>query len=402
MARSTLLTLAALSGLGVGLCARDAAAQSNDTSGFTFQPGPGLTVIWRPYAEVETGYDSNLDNEVNGEGSWFEKLETGGSLKATREGQTYYFTFKARDAHFNDLDVSNRWEIKTSADATFDLSDTDTLNFTAAYHRDFFSIDRANVYSSDAEYSRRTDDYRFRFQVRSTVEQNLSSEPQGNDSLDVFQATRGEAYDFSRTEGYTTLLTNTRGVLQPFVIYDLAWLDYFGQVSNPLIDRNALDQHGVAGLRFQPSESFRVDLGARANYRDFEDSVTTDFTSVYPDVNIYWQPMDTVKVTALLERVIKEPSTSFGLADDVRTVGMTFDWNVTPTWLLSMAGYYDRVEAIGDTLQFNKYLSTVSLTHFPNDHLEVFLSLMGKWSDEEVTGDSYDRYKAGLGAKIRF
>lgn len=375
---------------------------ADDGSGFTFKPVDGTEVVWRPYIETEGGYDSNLDNLVNGPGSAFEKTETGGSLKINRPGETYYFTALGRQAVFMDLEDSNRWEVKLSGDATFDLSATDTLNLTTAYHRDFFSLDHADIYTSDIEYAKKEADYRFRLQARSTTEANIGGNQQGGQARDVFNVTRGKAYDYSKTEGYTTLLGFTRSVVQPFAIYDIANLDYFSQVANPLIDRNAVEQYGIAGLRFQFSADLRVDVGGRINYRDFEDKTTTDFTSSFGDVNVFWQPLENVKITMVMERVIKEPSTSFGLADDVRTGGVTLDWNITRDWLLSGAGYYDRVEAIGDDLRYNKYLATLSLTYYPNEHLELFASTLAKWVDEEVTGESYDRYKAGLGARIKF
>ncbi len=379
-----------------------AVADDTTPSGFTYEPVAGTSVVWRPFVEVEGGYDSNLDGETDGAGSWFERIDTGSSLKVSRDKSTYYFTLRGRHAVFDNLDIRERWEIKASADATYELSETETLNFTTEYHHDFFSFNRANIYTSDADYALRQENYKIRLQAKSTIESNIGGNDSFGDPIDIFNVTRGAAYDYSRTDGYVALLTNTKSWLQPFAIYDYGNLDYFNQVANPIIDRNAIEHFGVAGLRFQPSEKFRIDIGGRINFRDFDDKVTTDFTSSYADVNVFWQPMDTVKITALLERVIKEPSTSFGLADDVRTVGLTFDWTFSKDWLLSATGYYDRVEAIGDDARYNKYLTTLSITYYVNDHLEVFGQALAKWVNEEVSGDAYDRYKTGLGARIKF
>lgn len=154
--------------------------------------------------------------------------------------------------------------------------------------------------------------------------------------------------------------------------------------------------------RLEFDKSFRIDVGGRVNQREFEDRDIIQFDSAFLDVNLYWRPLDAFKFTAIVERIITGPSTSFGIADDKRTVGTTLDWNFSEHWRLSGAGYYDRVEPIGDDFRYSKFLATLSLSYEPNDKLEYFLSTLGKWVNEEVTGESYDRYKIGVGARRRF
>lgn len=382
------------------MCAPNVYAGSSDGAAADVA---GYDLKFKPYIEVEGGYDSNPDNLVAKEGSSFEKMEAGLRASAERKNQYHELNLKVRDVRFNDLDRSNRWEIKAAWDSTFELSDSETLKTGTSFFRDFFSLDRANIYHSYTEYAKRTEDYRLRLQARSHVEQNIGDDGQRDETdTDIFNISRGKAFDYSKSDGQVSLLTFTRYWVQPFAIYDLADLDYFNQVSNPLVDRNALEQYGVAGLRFQFNKDFRIDVGGRVNDRDFNDKTIDRKNTAWVDVNAYWQPTDDVKLTALLERVIKEPSTSFGLADDVRTVGATFDWDFCRNWSLAVAGYYDRVEPIGDDLRYNKYLTTATLSYEPNDNLELFLSTLGKWVNEEVTGESYDRYKIGAGARLKF
>ena len=264
-------------------------------------------------------------------------------------------------------------------------------------------LERANIYSSYAEYQLRDDEYRFKIEGKNHVEQNLNSEARGTLDQDVFNISKSAAFDYSRTEAKVSLIAFTKSSwLQPFVIGDLADISYFNQSTGASIDRNADEHYGIAGVRLKFDESFRIDVGARHNMRDFEDTTFDKFDSTWFDVNVYWQPTEAFKVTAIAERFIDEPSSSFGLADDVRTTGLTVDWKFMPLWKLSTAAFYDRIEAIGDDFINNKYVTTMSLTYEPSDHVQYFLSGLGKWVKEDVSGESYERYKIGAGVRYTF
>jgi hypothetical protein len=379
-----------------------AAAVAGATTAFAEQQVPGTKVEFKPYVEAEGGYDSNSDNLVDNTPSAFEKIEGGLTLSAKTPSEYTALTLRARELHFDDIDRENRWDFKAAFDATFDLSDTQTLKVGTNYFRDFLSLDRADIISSYGDYALRTQDFRFRAEAKSHVEINIEDGGQGDETLDVFNVSRGKAFDFSRTDGRVSLLTFTRFWLQPFVIYDYANLDYFSQVSNPLIDRNANEQFGIAGARVEFDKRFRIDVGLRLNDREFDDDVVHRFSSEYVDVNMFWQPVDALKITGIVERILDEPSTSFGLADDVRSYGSTLDWDFSPRWSLSLSGYYDRVEPIGDDLLYNKLIGTVAVTYEPNDNTELFVSTLGKWVREEETGDEYTRFKVGSGVRLKY
>jgi hypothetical protein len=363
---------------------------------------PGTSFVIKPYVETEGGYDTNPDNFVDKTGSSFGKIEGGLKVESDVGGRYYGLTLKAKDVYFENLDLQNRWDFKALLDTSFELTDTQTLKLGAGYYRDFFNLERADIYTSYADYTLKGQEFRFKLEAKNHTEKNLNNEPLGNEDPDVFNISKSEAFDYARTDGKVSLLAFTKSFLQPFVIYDYAGLNYFNQVTGASIDRDAREQFGIAGVRFRFSEDFRIDLGARHNNRDFEDRNIDKFSSTFVDLNVFWQPTDAIKITTIVERFIEEPGTSFGLADDTRTAGVTFDWDFMPMWQFKAAGYYDRVEAIGDDLRYNKYVTNLSITYEPNDHVEYFLTGLGKWVDEEVTGDSYDRYKVGLGMRYSF
>ena len=363
---------------------------------------PGTTVTFKPYAEVEGGYDSNPDNLVHHKGSAFEKLEAGVVASQTTTDAFYLLALKARDVHFETLDRSQRWDFKAEAEAAFQLSDTSKLKIDGSYLHDSFSLDRADIYKARADYTYKEADYRVRLQAKSHVEKNIGGDERGALDIDVFNATRSSAFDHWRADGQIALLGFTRGWLQPFAIYDYANIDYFSQAADPSIDRNAREQFGIAGLRVQPSKDFRIDLGARLNHREFDEPTLRRFTSTFFDANLFWQPIDELKITAVIERFLRETTTAFGLADDVKSYGMTVDWRVQTAWFIKGSVYYDEIKPIGDDFKFRKVTTSLSVTYRPSDRLELFASGLTRWSHEEFSGDGYDRYKIGGGVRFKF
>jgi hypothetical protein len=364
---------------------------------------PGSTVKFKTYIEGEGGYDSNPDGLFAKQGSAFEKVEGGLRATSTTATESYELFLKARDILFNSLDDNNRWDFKGGLDTSFVMGPSQKLSLGSYYLRDFVALDKLEIVHSYGEYAITGDEYRLKFEGISHVEHNLGEDVQGpKEPLGDFNASQGKAFDFSRTDGKISGIAFTKSMLQPFLIMDAADINYFHQVTGALINRDATEEFAVAGIRFDFDKTFRVDLGGRYNRRDFDDKVFTDSDRGFVDVNAYWQPTDAFKATLVVERYFRAPSTSFGLADDVRSLGITADWRFDKQWRMNAAGYYDRIDVIGEDLNYNKYTATLSLTYEPTDSVEIFLSGLGKWVTEEVNDDNYDRYKIGSGVRFKF
>lgn len=363
---------------------------------------PGTSIVIKPYVEGEGGYDSNPDNSTSQKGSSFEKAEAGFRITSKGPSDYYEFNLKSKDIHFNDLEREDRWELRASLDTERELGSGWSSKFGGYYLRDFVTIsplDLGEIYST---LSKKADDYRFKFLARTHAEHNLNDGVQGKLSKDDFNVSRDEAFDFVRSEGQVSFITFTNTAIHPFTVIDFANINYYNQIPGASIDRDAFEGFAIAGLRFEFTKSFRIDLGGRYNKRNFDDRTFRDARRAFVDINAYWKPMDDLSFSLVVERFFKEPSTSFGLADDVRTVGVTMDWRLDKYWRANFAAYYDRIEPIGEDLKFNKYTATASLTYEPNEHVELFLSGLTKWSREIIEGDRYDRFKIGAGVRYKY
>ncbi len=309
-----------------------------------------------------------------------------------------------RGVNFDQLEegLENRWDARASFHSTIALSDANKLKFGASYVRDFFSLQRADIGHAYVDFTHVATDYRLRLQGRSHVEQNIENTAQGTLPFDIFNVTRDRAFDYVRTDGQVGLIAFTSRQLQPFLIYQLADLSYYHQVSNPTLDRDAVEQFGIAGLRYQPHKDFRFDLGWRVSYRDFGDRVVPNSATDYLDINAFWQVTDTLKFTGIVERYFSEPSTSLGLADDTTAYGITADWDITQKIRLSTSVNTYRQAPIGDDFKFFKTTVSGVLSYDANETTQYFLSAYGRWVEEVVTDDYYDRYKIGSGVRVKF
>jgi opacity protein-like surface antigen len=378
-------------------------AQQQSTVGFIKQVGD-TKYSWRPYIETEAGIDTNHDNSFSEDGSGFVKLEAG--MKATLERAKEYYALTLR-GRFIDLmqlddDTQHRTDLKVGLDTRWTLSPTETLSVGSYFLRDLISPARADIAHSYAEYAIRTDDYRFKLLGKNHTEHNFDTTAQGTDTFDDYVISRPKAFDYSRSDAQVNVLAFTRNMLQPFAIYDFGHIDFYNQVAGASIDRDATEHFAVAGVRLQLNKNFRVDVGYRYNFRDFEDATITRDTNGYIDVNLFWQPLDNLRFTAVIERFFDESTSSFGVVDDVKSYGVTFDWKFEPRWRLAGTTYLDDERALGDVVNYRKITSTLSLTYDVNSHLEVFASGLTKWVDERISDESYDRFKIGTGARLKF
>ena len=370
----------------------------------TFSTG-GMRWAFKPYVESEAGYDSNPDNSFDEDGTSLLKLEAGFKATAETESEFYKLAVRGRFIDYHDLpeDIRHRADFRASLDTTIVLSKSETLYAGTYFLRDLISLARADIGNSYLEYALKKDDFRVKLQAKSHVEHNFDNDSQlAGESFDNFSVSRARAFDYARSDGQINVLTFTRSWLQPFAIFDYGNINYYNQVAGASIDRDANEFYAIGGIRLQPASNFRIDAGYRYNYRDMDDQNFSQEEKGYIDLNVFWKPIDTLKVTGIVERHFDEPSSSFGIVEDVKSYGTVVDWDFARDWRLTATGFYDREETVGVDRLDKKYTGTLAVTHYTSQNMEVFLSTLFKHVEEDFTGDSYNRYKVGAGVRLKF
>ena len=398
-------TLQVLIGLFVSFASNNALAQQRSSSqdqpaapAATASAVPGIQI----FVGAEGGYDSNLDNRVARKGSPYEMLQAGlsGNWKLS-DSESYSLYVRGRNYWYNVLDLSNRYDIDAALGARYDLSKETSVKLGTSWVRDAVSFNRADIFKSLADLVNEGDQYRFRLKLDSRTELSFRDDQQGTLDPDVFSVTRNKAFDFTKNGATASLLVNRQQFLAPFVIANYTNVDYFHQDSNLAIDRNANEYWGVAGVRVTLSKAIYVDAGVRTNRRDFDDHIFRSFSSTAFDGRVNWKLTDALTLNGIVERVIREPTTSFGLADDVQTYELRLDY-VSGSWTLYGKAFLDEVHPIGDTFDFSKYNLGLGAINELKKNTDIYADYAGKYVKDSVTGDSYTRHRIGAGVRLKF
>ena len=293
--------------------AGDGAPQAAATTGWA------TSVSFEPFAAAEGGYDSNPDQRRQGRGSWYEMLQAG--TRATwQRTDTEVYTGYARGRYysFQDIDHPNRYDIDLALGARYDLSPAWVLKLGSSFYRDAVSLQSADLFRSFVELVHEGQDYQVRVNAHSHTELSLHNPPLPPGlAVDVFDTTRNNAFDYTKNGATLSLLTFRNAAVSPYLIASLADVYYMNQSPNALLDRSADDMWASLGLRLKLASTLTFDIGGRVNHRAFEQADANDFTRGFLDARLTWYATPALAFRGIVERQIKEPSTPFGLADDV-------------------------------------------------------------------------------------
>jgi putative beta-barrel porin BBP2 len=402
--RKLLIALISATGV-VGDCGTLAAQERERQAQPSPQPPPevgGAGGGVQFFAATQAGFDSNLDNRFLSRPSPFEMLQLGtsGSYKPT-DSSAYSFYLSSRDFWYNSLDVSQRYDIDAAVGARYDFSPTTALKIGSSYYKDAISLDRYDYYKGFADLINEGEIYRLRVKLDSLTEVSTNQLLSGTVAPNIFAVANNKAFDFTKNGATASLLMMQKQMVAPFIVGNYADVDYFEQVPNPSINRTAWEYWAAAGARVTFSPDFSVDLGARYNHRNFDDLIFTQFSSAYPDIRFTWHAYDGWTVRGIVERQIVEPTTSFGLADDLTTYELDFDKRFD-RWTFSGRAFLNHVKPIGDPFNYYKYNWFVGLGYDIDKNTKLFAEYYGRWVDEKVSDLAYERTRVGAGVRVSF
>lgn len=386
----------------VGLATPISHAQTA-SSDATVSTGAGpFAAATKLFVGTEGGYDSNLDNRLARTGSAYEMLQAGltGDYKVSNT-EAYSLYLRGRRYWYNDLDQPNRYDVDAAVGARYDFSKETSAKFGASWIRDAVSFNPLDIFKAYADVVYETTDVRLRLKADSRTEVSFGKDDAGTTPPDIFAVSSNKAFDYTKNGVTGSLLLARSQFLSPFAIANYTLVDYFNQEPNASIDRNANETWGVAGLRVNLSKDLYVDVGARYNYRDFEDHTFRQFSSSWFDARLNWRATDSLTLNLIVERVVKEPSTSFGLADDVKTYEARVDYKAGAYTIYAKA-FLDQVRPIGDDFNFKRYNWSFGVVRELDARTDVYVDYAGKYVTDEVTDDSYTRHAIGAGIKFKF
>lgn len=345
------------------------------------------------FAATESGFDSNLDNRVASHGSPFDMIQLGanGAYKPN-DSSAYSFYLSGRDYWYSDLAVSQRYDVDAAVGARYDFSQNTALKVGTSYYKDAISLDQFDIYKGFADLVNEGESYRLRMKLDSHTEVSTNESE---------FAIRNKDFDYTKNGATASLLMWRQMMIAPFVMGNYTDIQYFDQLASSSIDRRAREFWGTTGARVTFNPGFFVDLGVRYNHRDFADHAISQFSSTFYDARLLWRITDGLTLNGVVERQIKEPSTSLGLADDVTTYEVGFDQRID-RWTIRGRFFVDHIEPIGDPLNFYKYNWFLGLGYQLSKNAEVFTQYLGRHVTERVNDATYERARVSAGIRMGF
>ncbi len=373
-------------------------AQAGDTD------DASRTMTFNPYVDVSTGYDSNLDGLVsNPTASGFVKVEAGFSWKTYVGPQLFSSFGKIRNFDYNNLDVNNRYDLEAALGWRLKIDDNQTLKAGASFYRDHIALSKADLFDSFIDYRISKEQYSLRLKGKIHTELNTSADGAiGSETIDVFNISRNQAFDYHRPEATLNLLMLKQLPVQPFFIGGIYHANYFHEVAAPVLTREARGYYTIGGARIKLGNDFRVDLGMRYNRRFTQDKLVTHGMSNYFDGRLRWLPFENLKITAGVERKFSETTALFGVFDDVKIYTLGADWSLRDNVLLHLSGKKEVKDPFGDDLLYTIYTLKATASYRPKEQLEIYGEFLGKFVDEEFFNENYERYTIEVGVRMNF
>jgi hypothetical protein len=348
---------------------------------------------------VDAGYDPNPEGLVeNIQGSAFERLS--GALLTdfgtARDGLT--ILAHGSVANFNSLVDNHRYDANVLADYHKDIMKGVRLNLGGYYVKDTYgySIQENMAGFYELVESVKTRDAFLKghfFSKEYTRDGEAGDSPFGHSS-----AFNHQTY---RQQGGILLWKDQR--FSPYLEGGLASIDYTRQANETVLDRDALDMHGVGGIRVRLNEKVYVDLGVRANLRNTEDRIVNRFTSVGFDGKLVWSVSEGVYLSLETTHDIVEPSSEMARLGDryLQVIGLEIDPPESP-WAFELYGSHEYTRQIGDSATFSSYFVQAGITYDLNKRAQLFADTLYENFDDVKSDDSYSRIRVNAGMKVRF
>jgi hypothetical protein len=233
-------------------------------------------------AAVLGGYDSNIDlNKDKGAGAGFGMVDLGiASVVSTENGETTAIargSFARHDIEFR----PDRWDGGFLVDHYMKMSGGWKVHAGGFLERNEIEIDRPMYAGAYMQFARNaaTQDAFVRLRSMQTQYGNPISTPLSPGFLSDVDA----SFTNTRSEASVGMLLQKDRALAPFFELAAARIDFTNQIDKAVLNRNATEFYGIAGVRITLNPKLHIDLGGRFNNRDLEDSRLASHTGAFFD-----------------------------------------------------------------------------------------------------------------------
>lgn len=362
-------------------------------------------VLFQPSITMESGYNSNPDGFfVGAQGSPYGLTNTTGVLGFIRDTGATTLTLRGTFLQYDgDIQDNSRWDSGIALDNAYAVGPGMIATFGAYYLRDeisFVASDNEGAYGQLA-YK----EAEFEAFARLKADQigylgSVAGAP-GADPVDVLLIQPSQ-FNVQRIEGVSGFILRPQERIGFYGELGGANLNYYTQNVENLLDRDATEFWVISGFRLNLHPRVVLDTGWRFNVRQTDETRVDEQSSNYFDGQLVWTPVDSLRLTAEVDRSFVEPSTVLAVVGDKIHYGVSIAYQARPDLEASVALRHDQIEQIGDSLDYHETGISLSMSHQWSEQTIVYGLVSNEFVEEQSTGLDYTKLQVGLGTKIKF
>jgi hypothetical protein len=377
--------------------AQEAASESTDDG----DEKPANRMKFYSGAAVLGGHDSNIDmTKTNGAGSGFGMVDVGVASVVTRESSETTAIARGSFQRQNLELRPERWDGGFLVDHYMKMSGGWKAHLGGFIERNEIENNRpmyAGAYMQFAKNAKTEDAF-----VRVRSLQTLYGRTEGEVVNAGFMSDVDASFNHTKTEAAVGMLVLKDRALAPFFEVSAARVEFTNQVNTALLNRNAYEVYGIAGVRLTINPKLRIDVGGRVNSRELEDTRVSHHTSAYFDGKIVWAPSEMVDIEFNIERKNTEASTAGALFTERTQADLQVTAKLNDKLKVRGEVGIAKLDQIGLNKSFEERYVEGRIGYQVSKRAELFAMAKAETVKDSETADVIDRVRVGAGVKVGF
>ncbi len=360
-------------------------------------------IIVSPNLSVSGGYDSNPDNLFSEQESSYGVVDGSLVFGYAKPNHATTIALKGKFVEYEGLERSERWDAGIVFDTYYRLSPSlefsagalhlhDKVSFTenestAGYYKFQYSTPYLLGYTEGIAHQ-------IRYLSQQAIDTSLSLAEQ--------RFLYNSEFNASRVEKKAGLMILKDKVVSPYVEGGYAWIDYIDQTIGDEVNRDAQEYWVIAGVRVTFAPQIQADIGYRYNYRDLDDQTFSNYETDYIDARLTWIPTKNFRASLEVDKKLGVPSAGRSRLSKITTYGLLAQYQPTSRILYSLRAYQRRTQEIGDIGNYRERGLQSETTYQVNNKTEFYVNSLWSQLKEQTTQSHYERFKIGLGLRVKY
>ena len=377
-------------------------APKQDLSALGHVLAPGI--LFSPTLTMEAGFNSNPDDFFSdAEGSPYGLTNSTNVFGFLGDQGATTLTLRATYLQYSgDIIDNRRWDAGAALDNAYTLAPGTLATFGIYYLHDELSLVPSDNGGAYGQLGFREDGFESFVRLKTDRIDYLGSVENSSFTPIELLLVQPTQFNFQRIEAVSGFIFGPQARIGFYSELGGANLDYYDQAVENILDRDATEIWGVAGMRFNLHPTLTFDAGWRLNVRQVDDRFVDDQTTSFFDGSLTWTPIPAFSLSAEIDRTFVEPASTFAVMTDKIHYGMSAAYQLRPDMQIGAALRHDQKEQIGDIFDYHETEVSLTLGYQWSETILVYGLALHKLIDEQTTGLSAEKFQVGAGTRMRF